>query len=272
MPPAAATQTNGKRFTLADLTTTAKARPSAIVLHGIPGVGKTSFAAQAPGAVIIPTETGIDTLIAAKQVKETPHWPKVDSWENLQGIVAELITSKHDYKTAVFDTINGCEQLCHEYVCRTQYSGDWGPKGFANYQQGFKRALPVWQEFLASLDRLRDRGMGIIGIVHTKISTFKDPTTADYDRYTPDMHHEKWPLTEAWADIVLFYTYETIVSESDVEKKGKATNQVRTLFTERTAVWDAKNRHGLPTAIPAGATPIETWANFISELQKAKAE
>lgn len=245
--------------------------PSAIVLHGVPGAGKTSLFGHVSNWLFVPTEIGVDTLIDAGELPELPHLDVITSWGDAKGVVDELLTSNHGHKGIVFDTGNGLEKLCHQDVCHREYDGDWGKKGFANYQQGYDRAIPEWLGFLASLDRLRvEKKMTIVVICHTRILTFKNPTGADFDRYEPDMHRKTWSVTQAWADVVLFYNFHTIVSEADPKKKGKATSQVRIIHTERDAAWDAKNRYGLPEDIKAGKSSKEAWKNFSEAMKEAR--
>ena len=53
-----------------------------------------------------------------------------------------------------------------------------------------QRTTPIAgeQETLDKLDALRDRGMSIVILGHTKIASFKNPEGEDYDRFQPDLH------------------------------------------------------------------------------------
>src|SRR5262249_39143649 len=154
----------------------------------------------------------------------------------------------------VLDTLNGCERLCHEHVCRRDFGGNWGRDGFASFMAGFDVALADWRRFLEALDRLRaSRRMSILALAHTKIAPFRNPEGSDYDRYVVDVHHKTWSLTHRWADLVLFAQFMAHVDARKGETKGKAKGgSRRVLFTSRTAAFDAKNRHGLPEQIDAG--------------------
>jgi hypothetical protein len=248
--------------------------PSAIVLHGVPGIGKTSLFGHVQDWLFVPTEIGIDTLIDAGELPELPHLDVIQSWSDAKGVVNELLTTDHGHKGVVFDTFNGLEKHCHQDICTREYNGNWGNKGFANYQQGYDRAIPEWLGFLADLDRLRtEKGMTVVGICHTKILTFKNPVGPDFDRYEPAMHRKTWEVSQAWADVVLFYTFHTVLSEVDEsakKKKGKATGQLRVIHTERDAAWDAKNRYGLPVEISAGTSSKEAWSNFSEAMKEAR--
>ena len=258
---------------LSDIQLIGRGLPTKLEVQGVQGIGKTSFAFHAPSPLYVVTELGVETLIDAKQISETPFTPRVETWRGLLAILDELATAEHDYKTLVIDTINGVEELCFNYVCNKRFDGDWGVHGFMSYQQGPRSAAVDWRQLLNQLDVLREeRRMAIILISHTAVTTFKNPEGADYDRFAPVLSKEIWRLTDAWADIVLFYNYETIVSEKDPTKKGKGRGggNIRFLYTQRTAAWDAKNRHGLPFEIEAGSSSQETWDNFIAAKKAAQ--
>lgn len=256
------------------ITTTGRNLPSRAVIHGVEGIGKTSMASQAPGAVVLMArgETGLETLIDSGQLPETPHWPEVQEWEEALACVQWLIDEKHAYKTLVLDAANGFERLCHEHVCRRDFKNEWGKSGFSSYMSGYEVSLADWRIFLAKLDALRERRrMAILLIAHSKVSQFRNPEGADYDRYTVDLHPKTWSLTGKWADIVMFANYFTVVEKEDGRHKAYGGKQ-RVLYTERTASWDAKNRHGLPEQISMGASGAEAWANFVEALKTARSK
>lgn len=265
-------------MSLSDTITTGNKLPTRVVLHGVEGIGKTSWAASAPSPYVLMArgETGLETLIDAGRVNETPHAPELQSWEEVYDLLNDLRSSSHKYRTLILDALNGFERLCHEHVCRTQFNNEWGKNGFLSYMQGYDVALTPWREFLTTLDALRsERKMAIIGLCHTKVTTFRNPEGADFDRYQPDMHHKTWSLTHRWSDIVLFANYYTVVAEVTAPKSGASKGKGRggtdrVLYTERTAAYDAKNRHGLPSEISMGNSATEAWENFVRAMKGAK--
>jgi hypothetical protein len=267
-------QPNSKKLSLADITGRGSGLPNRYVFHATEGNGKTSFAAQTPKPIFIQTrgETGLETLIDAGQLPEVPHFPEVQSWSEMLGAIDSLIHEDHEYKTLVIDTLNGAERLCHEHVCQRDFGSDWTERGFLGYGRGVELSLSDWRELLQRLDSLRlSKRMTIFCLCHTKVSTFKNPEGADYDRYSPDCNAKTWSLTHKWADAVLFGNFETVVDTGGVSKKGKARGgQQRMLYTERHASYDAKNRLGLPPEIALGNSPAEAWANFTAAVRAGR--
>lgn len=218
-------------------------------------------------------ETGLDTLIDAGRLPAIPHFPELQTWAELTGAIQALTEQEHSYRTLIIDALNGAERMCHEHVCKRDFNGEWGDRGFGGYQRGFEVSLADWRELLNALDRVRaERKMRIICLCHTKVGTFKNPEGPDYDRYQPDLHAKTWSLTAKWADLVLFGNFEvTVDTQKSGDRKGKGTGgQLRMLYTERHASYDAKNRLGLPPEIEMGSSPAEAYQNFVTAMKEAR--
>jgi hypothetical protein len=257
---------------MADVVTTGSGLPSRGVVYGPEGCGKTSLGCAAPKPIFLMTrsEAGVETLICGGRVPETAHFPEVASYTALLQVIEVLRTEPHDYRTLVLDTINGAERLCHELVCQRDFNGRWGREGFTSFMVGYESALADWRELLAALDRLRaERHMSILALCHSKISTYHNPEGADYDRFTPDLHSKTWSLTHKWSDFVLFLNFESYVDSNKQRSKGVGGTR-RVLYTERTAAYDAKNRHGLPPRIECGSSAAEAWSNLTAAMKAAR--
>lgn len=263
------------RRSLAEITGKGSGLPNRYILHAVEGWGKTSFGAQFPKAVFVQTggETGLETLIEAGRLPETPHFPACQSWDDLLGCIETLRVEDHNYKALVGDTLNGAEALCHRYICDRDFAGVWGNSGFASYNKGYEVSLPEWTRLLVALDQLRaERKMTILWLCHTKVKPFKNPEGADYDRYQPDVHEKTWGLSHKWADCVLFGNFEvTVQTEKADAKKGKGTGgSFRLMYTERRAAYDAKNRLGLTGEIEMGNSPQEAFAGFAAAIKAGR--
>lgn len=250
--------------------------PSRVVFHGQPGIGKTSLASYAPNllSLLSPGETGLHVLIDNGLLPSVSNL-EISNWNELTGIIDELTTTKHDYKTLVFDVLNGFERMANAHVCNTDYHGDRSEKGFMGYMRGYQTtAMGIWKELLAALDRLREvKQMGILLLAHTAVANFRNPSGPDYDRFVPAFEGIKytWPPTLEWADIVLFGYREiaTVEKKGDGKAKGRGGTQ-RMIATEYSAIADAKNRHNLPPTISMGNSGKEAWDNFMAALAEGR--
>ena len=95
-----------------------KVKPPMLTIVGTPGTGKTTLGALFPKALILPTEDGttvFENWDDSIQPDVLPRLPKArkdesgnlitSSKDTLISILDELMTTEHDYKTLVIDSI-----------------------------------------------------------------------------------------------------------------------------------------------------------------------
>jgi hypothetical protein len=217
--------------------------PPRIVAHGGPGVGKTSFGADAPGALVMPIEDGLGVLQVA-------HLAQPESFEDVINAIVELVNEKHDYKTLVVDTIDHLEPLIWQKVCADNNKANIESFG---YGKGYTFADPLWIQFFKGLDALRRKGMTTIVLCHNAVTPIDDPVIGTYSRYTPKIQKRANALLYEWADIVAFMDIERTVAEKGEDKGRKTrtsqTTSQRVLHLEDRGGFVAKNRFGLPPTI-----------------------
>lgn len=243
------------------VTTKGRNLPGRYVVHAPEGWGKTSLAAHGPKPIFLQIkDTGLETLIDAGQLPETPHLPgELEPWGNLLKAISWLTTSEHQYKTLVIDTLDGAEQLCFEHVIATQYGGELDK--FMAWYKGYDTAPRTWRHLLIALDKLRAiKKMSILCLAHSKLIKKRNPSGEDWVAHVPNLHDKIWAVTKEWADAILFGNFSLLVN-----KEGKASGgTIRTIYTQHTPMYDAKNRYGLPQEIDAGNSPQEAWNNFMA--------
>lgn len=249
------------------------ARGLALVINGVEGWGKTTLGAYAPDSAFLlaPQETGYLTLFEHGLAPERPY-QIVPGWENLLAQIDGLTHDAQGIKTLVLDALGGFERLCHECVCKRDFNGEWGEKGFGAYQKGYDLAVGDWLGLLARLDRLRNNGTNVLFLAHCKVATFKNPIGADFDRYGCDCHGKTWGVTHKWADGVLFGTFFQVLQteRKSNRAKGSIAPSQRIIYTQRTDAWDAKNRFGLPEVIELPDNPAESWGTLANALKGDK--
>lgn len=247
----------------------ARFQPPRIVLNATEGWGKTSCGAYAPKPLLLMSsdETGYDTLAGAGLVPEIPA-DVVRDWKHLNDILTKLGNEATlPYKTLILDATGGFEKMCHLFVCKRDFSGDWGEKGFSAFQRGYDVAVPEWTDMLVKLDRIRNKGVMIILLGHTKVGPYKNPTGNDFDRFTSDLHAKTWGVTHRWADAVLFGKFVTITETKKNKTKGIGGEE-RILYTEWRDAYDAKNRYGMPPEIEIPDDPTKTWETIWKHIYK----
>ena len=161
-------------ISLASLQTSSTLRPPRILMHGVHGVGKTTFAAGADAPVVIMTEDGLGML-------KVPHFPLATSYADVVEALDALLNEDHGYSTVVIDSVDWLEPLVWAETCRRN---GWASIEAPGFGKGYAEALTVWREYLDRLNALRDRrGMAVVQIAHTDIKRFDSPEHEPYDRY-----------------------------------------------------------------------------------------
>ena len=217
--------------------------PLKVVLYGVEGIGKSSFAARFPQPVFIDTEGGTGRL-------DVRRLPAPDSWQMLLDEAAAAAGGQVPCQTLVLDTADWAEKLCMAGVCaRFKVKGieDIGyGKGYTYVKEDFARLLDV-------LDRVIASGRHVVVVAHAAVAKFEQPdAVGSYDRWVMKTSKQVAPLLREWCDMLLFANYKTVVEKSGTgpSAKNKASGARRVLYTTHNACWDAKNRFGLPDEVP----------------------
>lgn len=217
-------------------------KPPRIVLYGIHGIGKSTFAADAPKPIFIPTEDGANEI-------DVPKFEVVTSHGEVLQQLRSLYKGTHDYETVVIDTADWLEDFI-QLELKASYS-----EKELSFGKDSLRAAEKMSEVLTALNHVREkRGMGCILLAHTEIKGFNSPMSEPYDRYQPKLQARMGGLLQEWADLVAFATYDVVVKKEEVGhdktvRRGISTGD-RMLFVEERPAFYAKNRYGMPVEIP----------------------
>lgn len=232
-----------------------------MLVYGPEGVGKTTFAAQAPGAAFIDTEGGTRHMDVAR-------FDPPASLDDVVEILSWVLGNPDKVGTIVIDTMDWLERLIFAQVCKEKQITNIEEIG---YGKGYVYAKQKLQGILDLLDQIIARGIHVILVCHSTIRKFELPDEmGSYDRYMLKLNEKNLaPLVKEWVDMMLFVNYRTdIVTDSDGKtKKGKG-GQKRIMYANHNACWDAKNRFGLPDEMPF---EFERIANLFGEVQPADA-
>lgn len=249
------------RITLEGIHRGKKKVPDRVLIYGVGGVGKSSWAADAPAPIFIAAEDGVNHLDVA-QFDD----PRPETYDEILEAVDVLTKEDHDFKTLAIDSIDWVEHLVRDKVIsenRHEKTGQpWTTQDYDAYGRGVKLAVDEFRKLIDALERLqRVKGMGVILVAHAIVANFKNPTGEDFMTYKPALTGDLLPnLFGDWVDAVLFATYDVDVQKSKGFARNKAwSDGSRVVYTTHNACWVAKNRYGLPEAIDLD---YETYAGF----------
>lgn len=217
-------------------------KPPRLFVYAVEGIGKTTFAANAPSPIFIQTEDGLGGLDVAR-------FPMVEKIDDVRAAIGTLYEQEHDFETVVLDSADWLEQIIAKEIEATHDAKDLA------YGKGALKQAEVWSELLDGFNALRnDRGMSVILIGHCQIKRFDSPETEPYDRYQPKLQERSGALVREWADAVLFANYRTVVKTTEVGFKKEVSRGITTgerlLYTTEKPAYMAKNRYALPESLP----------------------
>lgn len=224
--------------------------PPRIMLYGIEGIGKSTCASRAPKPVFIQTEDGLGEIDCHK-------FPLARTFEDVDSALTELQNEKHTYRTVVIDSLDWLERLIWDRLCKA-YGVTSIERVDGGYGKGYAYATTLWREVLEHLTALRNKGMMVILLAHTKVEKFEDPEAPTYDRYSPRLNKHASALVAEWCDAVLFATRKIITRTEDgsfnrsrtiASGQGRDGGE-RILRCVGGPSCIAKNRYGLPAELP----------------------
>jgi hypothetical protein len=224
-----------------------------VLVYGVEGIGKSSFAASAPSPIFIPTEDGLGSL-------QVEHFPIAKTPGDVLSAIGALFDGDHNFRSVVIDSLDWLETLIWREI-----EAKYDAKDLA-YGKGAMIAAEKWREILDGLNALRnERQMIVILIAHCEIKRFDSPETEPYDRYQPKLQTRSSALVREWADAVMFANYKTVIKKDEVGfnktvARGISTGE-RLLFTSERPAYMAKNRYSLPESI---ALSWEAFENAIA--------
>jgi len=234
-------------FTLSQVVRNKLDKPPFIVIHGAAGVGKTSFAAGALNPIFIPVEDGLGVLDVAT-------FPEPKKAEELTMMIQTLMKEDHNYKWLVIDSLTSLEKKLWKDLTQKDNAESIEDVG-GGYGKGYTRAVEWSTQLINDLRELRRvKGMGIVLIAHSKVTTFNPPDKSSYDHYTLNVNPKMADFIHTQADIVAYCELEQLIRQEDKgfgAKQGKVTETGnRVLHCYSSNKYTSKNRYGIQTPIP----------------------
>ncbi len=229
-----------------------------LVITGSEGIGKSTLASKAPGALFIDTEGGSAQL-------DIRRISGITTWAELVNVPSEILKDSSLCKTLVLDTADWAETMCIKHIC-AKFKVN-GLESFG-YGKGYTYLYEEFSSFLGQLNKLIDVGVNVIIIAHAKLKKQELPDEQGaFDRWEMKLTRQVAPLIKEWGDAVLFCNYKTTVIATE-NSTHKATGGKRVLYTTHHPCWDAKNRFGLAEELPLDFDSIKSL--FLTDSTEPK--
>lgn len=222
-----------------------------MVLHGTPGIGKTTFCSQLPKPLFILTDQG---GLGSNKVDA---FPTCKEWSDIEDCINACFELEKDtYDTLIIDSLSSLEPIIWKKVSNDLGKGNIEDVG---YGKGYTYALDYWNKVNRACRELIDSGIFkmIVLIAHSDVVRFESPETESYDRYNIKLHKLPSKFFCEQADIVGFASAPIFIKKIEDTKLGeKAVAKKKggtVLYLTETPSLIAKNRYSMPDSIPFNA-------------------
>lgn len=217
------------------------------IIYGEPKIGKTTFGASAPGALIIDCENGAGSV----DCSPTPYlgsWPEIHEW------LAAIEKEQHDYSVLVIDSLDWMLRRIEENVSGAT-SDNALDKVLGKSHGGYGHGKQVMRNYiyrllLPTLNRIIERGIPVILLAHARQSKIIDIDGIEITKTAPDIPDDYLSVFVEWSDFIC------------LARKGADGNRVLVTADAERAV--TGNRYGMPSIIPLD------WASFTAAIGSGK--
>lgn len=236
-----------------NIITKPKAQPPRILLYGVPGIGKTTMASRFPKPLLIPVEEGADNLEVARTERPV-------TWSRFEDMLRQIEADTMGYQTLAIDSLTALQELLFAHVCSMD-GVDSIELAAGGYGRGYTLAAEHWRVMLRTLDRIRGKGLIILGIGHMATIAHSDPRLPNYDRMQPRLHVSGkgagiLPHMVEWCDVVACCAYEVFTTEQGSKSARGVGDGQRVMYLQERPAYLAKNRYGLPEQMDMDASAL----------------
>jgi len=233
--------------------------PQKILIYGISGIGKNTFASTFKAPVLLQIEDGSAAL-------DIPAFPLAATFQDVVDRI-QALHGEHQFRTVIVDSLDWLEPLLWAACC--EHHGKESIESFG-YGKGYVEVDRWWRHIMSGLDSLRHaKGMDIVLLAHSEVKHVEPPDTDPYDTFQLKMQKRAFALWQEYADMVLFLNYKINVQKTKTGVNEERTRGIgtgdRVIHTTERPAWKAKNRWGLPDDILIGKD--KNWKAFHEQLE-----
>ena len=241
------------------ITTGKKAKPRKLLVYGVPGVGKSTFAAGSSRPIFWATEQGLDDI--------GPDRLTIDTVQDMTDARNYTVEHADEYDTLVIDGCTGFNDLMLSIVCEPgQAIEDAGEFG-----KGQGRLLEQWKLYYHRIVNVAEScNMHLVLVAHSEVITFRNPQGDDFDQFAPLLPKRVRAYIRAELDEILFAQYKlrTITEKGDfgrkVTKPIEGGPPERIIVAQDKPACQAKNRLDIEGTLPL------TWKAYADKWPAAE--
>ena len=218
-------------------------RPIIATITGDAGVGKTTWAATFPKPIFIRAEDGLQAVPLAQRPDA---FPVLTSPDDLWDQLTSLIKEEHDYKTLVVDSVTQLETMFGEHIIATDPKKPSSlAQAVGGYGAGYQAVSALHGRLRKAAKMLNEkRGMHVVFIAHSDVSTVELPDQDPYSRYELRLHKKSMPHYTDNVDLIAYLKLETFTT-GDGDRKKAISDGTRVAVCYTAAAQISKNRYGI---------------------------
>lgn len=247
-------------------------RGLSILLYGLEGIGKTTFALQFPKplAILPIREPGFSNLEMMGDVPPGVVPSNVKNYEDICTVLRHI-----EARTIVIDSLSGLQEELIYHVTNEDYKGS--RILFDSYSQGLRKTCPHYvASFVDLLEYQVKKGTNVIIVAHRQVDVDPDASGPDTKIQVPFGDHAIYGPLVKWASAILFLsgkkdieiaTKTTGRGDNFQVIEGKAASHVsRMMYTSFSGNHIAKNLLHLPPVIAMGGSAEDSYKLFLEAL------
>lgn len=252
--------------------------PPTITVWGDGGVGKTTFAANAPNPIFLFTEKGLGRLGVNRftfQDADGSERYVANSFEEVMESLVALL-GDHDYNTLVVDSLDWLESLVESYLLKMRPTTEKGRvvhniKDYG-FNQGATYILDYWGEYFDLIREIqKQKNMMVIQIAHREVVKITPPDADAYTEYNIKLDPKTREKFIESSDAVLYTCTKVATTEEEIgfnqTRKRAIGNGDKFVFTENRPSHEGKNRYNLPYQIPVKEKDwSDVWSILASHI------
>ena len=182
-------------------------RAKIVMVYGVPGIGKSTVAAQMPNCVFVPTEDNVDHITTATVL------PLAKDYAMFKNMLVEIANEDHPFENLVIDSISSLDKIINKAV---EIDNNVDQIEKIPYGKGKEFAQKYWDDFWSVISYIRDnRNMNVILIAHPEIKKVPNPEGEAYDGYKPMLNEKAMEKLKQNCNAVFFANYKVMVRSVD---------------------------------------------------------
>lgn len=261
-----------------------------ICVFSAPGCGKTSLAAEFPGAVFVTDgrDQGYATLVRNGLIQNQFEPMEAGDWDSLVQVTKAIAdpATPVDFETVVFENLGGfqmhlIEKLISEEVSRTEKSRQFVTDKFMAWNmQGIKAGTGLFSDWFKTACSLTERtnsaGKGLRVIFNGHATLVKDKNISgnpgeEFYRIDINLHPLLQEIVHRDCDNIGWIRQRPLVIKSENGGVGRAlADDIRELVFVASGNATAKNRWGVTTPISMGSSSKHAFSNLVNAITAAK--